>query len=326
MSQPVPAELAAFIKDGTKFIIAGHKEPDGDCVGSQLALCSVLRRMDKTALPCSAGPFKRTEVMPYAAQFSQSPNEKERDGARVIIVDCSAPERTGDLAACIQGLPTAYIDHHASGEHSGSSMETPVFRDINAPSVTFMILSLMETLGLCPEKAEADLLLFGLCTDTGFFRHLDSGSAETFAAVEKLVRAGANPKLSFQAINGGKSLNSRIMLGHILSRAEAVFKGRLIVSYETYEDVQRLGPASRDSDMLYQLLQSVSGVEAIVIIREETPGNCTVGLRSRDRIDVSAIAASFGGGGHRNAAGFSITGTISNVNDVIIDSFKKIFY
>lgn len=317
-----PADLLDFIKNGELFIVAGHKEPDGDCVGSQLALCSALRRTGKKAFPCSDGPFKRTEVMPFAERFSALPGERERAGARVILVDCSSPERTGGLAPHLEGLPLALIDHHSAGDHCRYS---PVYLDANAPSVTCMILSLIEALGLSLAKEEAELLFFGLCTDTGFFRHLDEGSEETFTAAAKMIGAGANPKRTFQAINGGKRLESRLLLGHILSRAEALFNDRLVVSFETREDIQRLGLESRDSDMLYQLLQSVAGVEAIAIVREEAPLECTVGLRSRDQIDVAAVAQALGGGGHRNAAGFSMKGSIQDTMAVVVKSFEQVF-
>jgi phosphoesterase RecJ-like protein len=321
----VPGELIQFIKTGSKFLVAGHKEPDGDCVGSQLALCSVLRRLGKEALPCSAGPFKRTEVMPYAGLFTPAPGEKEREKARVIVVDCSAGHRTGDLAPYLEGLPAAVIDHHATGDHPASSGEKPVFLDPAAPSVSFMILLLIEALGLSPVREEAELLFFGLCTDTGFFRHVDEGGADTFAAASRLIRAGASPKKTFQAMNGGKSLNSRILMGILLTRAESHFDGRLILSFEKYDETQRFGLEGRDSDNLYQLLQSVAGVEAIVIIRQETAENCTVGFRSRDSIDVAAIAAGFGGGGHKNAAGLSINGLIEDLRPKILAAFEKAF-
>jgi phosphoesterase RecJ-like protein len=321
----VPEELIQFIKTGTKFLVAGHKEPDGDCVGSQLALCSLLRRLGKEAVPCSAGPFKRTEILPYAKLFISAPGEAERKNARVIVVDCSAPYRTGDLAACLEGLPAAVIDHHATGDHPPSSAETPVFLDPEAPSVTFLILLLFEALGETPAPEEAELLFFGLCTDTGFFRHVDEGGAETFAAAARLVGAGASPKKVFQAIHGGKSLGSRILMGMLLARTESFFEGRLLLSSEEYEETRRFGLEGRDSDSLYQLLQSVAGVEAIVIIRQETPENCTAGFRSRDAIDVAAIAAEFGGGGHKNAAGFSAAGTIKELRPKILAAFEKVF-
>ena len=326
MAVCVPGELVQFINSGEKFIVVGHKDPDGDCVGSQLALCSALRRMGREAAACSAGPFERSEITPYAGRFIEAPGEKEKAGAKLIVVDCSSIERTGSLAPCLEGLPAAVIDHHGMGTHAPSTPQAPVYLDPDSPSCTLLILALIEALGLELSGEEAALLLFGLCTDTGFFRHLDEASAAVFEAAAKMIRTGANPKEIFFAIYGGKSLNSRIFMGHILSRAESLFDGRLIISYETLEDRQRFGLEGRDSDSLYQLLQSVAGVEAIVIIRQELVDNCTVGFRSIDKIDVAAIAASFGGGGHKNAAGISTNGTISDIKQKIIESFAKIFH
>jgi phosphoesterase RecJ-like protein len=324
-SLPVPAALIEFIKTGTRFLIAGHKEPDGDCVGSQLALTSALRRLGIEAVPCSAGPFKRTEVKPYESRFITAPGEAERRDARVILLDCSAGHRTGDLAPFLEGLPLGIIDHHKTGEAPPLSAGTPVYIDPGAPSVTFMIQKLMAALDLKPSPEEAELLLFGLCTDTGFFRHVDSGGAETFTAAAGMIRAGASPKETFRAINGGKSLDSRILMGLVLSRAESHFGGKLILTSEQYGETRRFGLEGRDSDSLYMMLQSVGDVEAITVIRQETPENCTIGFRSRDYVDVAAVAAIFGGGGHKNAAGASAPGTIEELRLKILEAFGKIF-
>jgi phosphoesterase RecJ-like protein len=325
MAVPVPPDLLDFIKQKNKFLVAGHKEPDGDCVGSQLALVSTLRRMGKDAIPCSAGPFKRTEVKAFERYFTAAPGETEQKDAGLLIVDCGSPDRTGDLESFIRGLPTAIIDHHAGSRYAESKNPALSFIDGDAPSVTFMVLELVEALGLTPTREEAELLLFGLCTDTGFFRHVDGRGAQTFEAAARMIRAGANPKKAFRDIYGGKSLDSRILMGSILSRAEAHFGGRLILSTEEYEESQRYGLAGRDSDMVYQALQSIDGMEAIVIIRQEKPGNCTVGFRSRDDVDVAAVAKCFGGGGHKNAAGASIPGTIPEIKAKILARFNTIF-
>ena len=323
MANVVP--LVDFIRKGSKFLIAGHKEPDGDCVGSQLALVSLLRRMGKEAIPCSAGPFKRTEIKAYEHFFISAPNEKDRAAASVIIVDCSSADRTGDLEPLLAGLPCAFIDHHETGIYPGASAEGPAYVDARAPSTTSLVLKLIEALGLQPLREEAELLFLGLCTDTGFFRFVDSGSAATFDTAAALVRYGANPKAAYAAMHGGKNLDSRRLMGHILIRAESFFDGKLILSVEEYEEFCRFGLEGRDSDSLYQLLQSVAGVEAIVIIRQETPEKCTVGLRSRDLVDVALVAESFGGGGHKNAAGFSTAATIAGLKPKIIDAFGRIF-
>lgn len=317
---PVPIELIDFIRNGEDFLVAGHKEPDGDCVGSQLALASLLGRMGKRATPCSAGPFKRPEVIPYRELFTAAPTITDRERTRVIIVDCTNASRTGDLEPYLARSRAAVIDHHASAE----AFADVSYVDPNAPSVTFLILALIEALGLHPTKEEADLLLFGLCTDTGFFRHADEGSEETFEFAARMIRAGASPKRAFTAMNGGKSLDSRILLGLVLSRAESHFEGRLLYSYENLEDTARFGLQGRDSDTLYQLLQSVEGAEAVFIIRQETPERCTVGFRSKG-IDVASIAERFGGGGHKLAAGLSAEGTIPILKSKILNAFSEAF-
>jgi phosphoesterase RecJ-like protein len=319
----VPPEMLAFIRGGNKFLVAGHKEPDGDCVGSQLALSLFLKRLNKEAIPCSAGPFKRTEVMPYAGRFISRPGEEERKNARVILLDCSVTSRAGDLEPALEGLPLGIIDHHAAAPEENQALAA--YLNPGAPSVTTMILDLIEAFGMPPTEEEAALLFLGLCTDTGFFRHVDAGGAGTFAAASRMIAAGANPKAAFQAINGGKTLNSRILMGLVLSRAQAYFSGRLILASEEYQDTQRYGLESRDSDMIYQLLQSVAGVEAMGIIRQESLEQCTVGLRSRDRIDVGTIASTLGGGGHKNAAGLSIAGHIPEVQALLLRAFEAAF-
>jgi phosphoesterase RecJ-like protein len=315
---PVPELLLDFIRQGTKFLLAGHKDPDGDCVGSQLALASALKRLGKETIPCSAGPFKRPELFPYADRFTAQITGADRKGARVIVTDCSDLERTGDLESQLRGLPLAVIDHHATNSSSGAV----IFLDIKAPAVTFMIFALIEALGLTPSKEEAEYLFFGLCTDTGFFRHLDHTGAEAFRRAARMIELGANPKLTFNAINGGKSLESRKLIGLVLARAEAHYDGKLIVSSEKYEETQELGAQGRDSDVLYQLLLAVKGVEAIAVIRQEKPDSCSLGLRSRDWVNVAEVARQFGGGGHKNASGAMINSVIAALKPRVIEAFK----
>lgn len=321
MKGPTPPEaLLDFLREGSRFIVAGHKEPDGDCVGSQLALTSLLRRMGKEAVACSSGPFKRPEVVPYEARFLKEAPEGYGPEARVLLLDCSAASRAGDLEGALEGFPRAVIDHHASAADPGESS----YLDPGAPSVTYLILQLMDALGIEPDVEEAQLLLFGLCTDTGYFRHIDAGRPQALEAGARLVDAGADPKAVFQAMYGGKSLGSRILMGRILSRVESLFEGKLLLSYETQEDTETFGLQGRDSDMLYQLLQSVAGVQAVVLIRQETADNCTVGLRSTAAVDVAAVAARFGGGGHKQAAGLSAPGSIQGLRERLVAVFSEI--
>jgi phosphoesterase RecJ-like protein len=126
-------------------------------------------------------------------------------------------------------------------------------------------------------------------------------------------------------IYGGKSYGSRKLLGILLSRCEDYYSEKLMVTWETREDISKFGKESRDSDTLYQLLFSIKGSRTAVLLREEENDEISCSLRSREPIDVGAVAAEFGGGGHKLASGFSLQGTtLSNVKKQIIDRFKDI--
>ncbi len=312
--------LIEFLNTYQNFIIAGHKEPDGDCVGSSLALGSFLRRQNKNVILMSAGPFKRTEIQKYERLFlSRLPSDSfTPENTGVVIVDCAGFDRIGSIENQLKNFPYIVIDHHATNNQKNDSFLVMT----EAPSTTFLIQSIIEKISGNLTEEEASALFFGLCTDTGFFRHLDERSSEVFLHASRLVAAGANPKKNFMDMNGGKSFDSRILIAKILNRMQKYYGGRLIVSYETYEDTNTYGIEGRDSDILYQLIQTIEGVEAICIIRQESLENCSVGFRSLDRIDVSKIAASFGGGGHKQASGLYIKGTIEELLPKFVEAFK----
>ena len=315
-----PVDLLAaldFIKQYRTFAIIGHEEPDGDSLGSQLALASFLQRSGKEASCYSPGPFLRPEIQDLAGRFATTALEPP---VAAIVLDCSTPDRIGRYAAEIAELPVAVIDHHASGVPFGDVR----YVDPNAPSVTFVILKLIEAAGGKPTREEAVLLFFGLCTDTGFFRHLEQGSQETFAASDRLVAAGASPKDTFAKMFGNRTHDSRKLLGRLLKRAERRFDGKVIVAWETEEELEEFGKEQRDSDALYQQLQMVRGCEIVILIRQEETERCSVGLRSSGTIDVGAIAKHFGGGGHRNASGYDRHGRVPDVLTEIIDYFESV--
>jgi phosphoesterase RecJ-like protein len=323
-----PADFLDFIKKYNKFILAGHEEPDADCIGSQLALASLLNRLGKTALLKSAGPFRKTEVLPYKDLFSAEISAEDRAGAAALIVDCSAPSRTGSLCEGLKTLPLGVIDHHAAGAlcDGAGSDGSPVctYIEAAAPSSTVLVFSLFKALPLDFTADEARLLFLGLCADSGFFRHIDSGGGEIFRIAAELAEAGASPKETFAKIFGGKSLNSRLLLGTVLSHTETYFGGKLLIVVEELAETERYGIENRDSDTLYKLLMEIEGVEAVAALRQSSPTQCAIGMRSRDSVDVSKAAAIFGGGGHKNAAGAYVEGSIAGLKQSVLNEFEKI--
>ncbi|MDY7030046.1 MAG: bifunctional oligoribonuclease/PAP phosphatase NrnA [Spirochaetota bacterium] len=313
----IPQEVLDVLGEGEHYIILGHKEPDGDCIGSQLGLGRFLARRGKHVHLVSPGPFQRVELEPWRDEFAPHiPDQIDPARTIVVVVDCSTLERIGYLADEIEPLKlkTVVIDHHSSGTPFGDVRHI----DPAAPSVTMMILDLIEELGDIPTREEAGILLFGLATDTGFFRHLEADNQDVFEAVGRLTAFGASPKDIYQRMYGGRSLESKRLLGVLLERTRSYCDGKLIITYETLDELDQFGIENRDSDSLYQQLQGVLGTETILFIREERPGECSVGLRSNADVDVGRIALSFGGGGHAKAAGFSWKGSYKESLEAVL--------
>ena len=317
-------ELKAFIDNHNFFFIAGHKEPDGDCITSCLGIAAILDYFGKPYQLLSAGPFKRNEVMRWQDKFSDTmefQDESERKNSGLFITDCSEIIRLGDIDGDFKGLDTFIIDHHKTSEIGG---ELKGFINSDAPACAFLIQLFYEKLiGPVPSEL-AKILFFGICTDTGFFRFLTTNSSEVFAAVSRLVADGADPRTTYRDINSGKPYSTRKLLGILLNKAERYLDGKLVITYESLEDTKKWGLEGRDSDSLYQLMLSAKGVEAVVFLRQDTETTCTGGFRSQDKIDVSIVAAKFGGGGHKNASGMSCNGRVETLIPQIVKEFARI--
>lgn len=327
MKKLTPEQIKSFsdfLDSHNFFLIAGHKDPDGDAISSCLGMASLLDHLNKPYQLLSAGPFKRQEIKDKESLFSseiQFMDQEERNKTGLIIVDCSEIIRLGEIDGDIKGFDTFVVDHHKTAECE-ANMKSII--DSTAPAASCLVQMLYESLvGKLDEKT-ANTLFFGMATDTGFFRFLDQNSAEVFLSTARMVEAGVNPRLVYDKITSGKPYFTRKLLGHILDSAERYCNGKLVVASETMEDTHKYGIDGRDSDALYQLLLAVEGVEAVVFVRQETEHSCTAGLRSRDSVDVSAIAASFGGGGHKNASGMSVEGKLDTLIPEICKRFARV--
>jgi phosphoesterase RecJ-like protein len=318
----VPETLLAFLASHTSFLLIGHQEPDADCLGSQLALGSFLSRQGKTVKLYNHGPFKRAEINRYQPLFAPRIDAFDKVSAPgVIIVDCSTLDRIGDLQQDLSGLKVAVIDHHATAGDFGDVR----WIESHRASCTWMVHRLITALGSVPNAEEAHWLMLGLATDTGFFRHLEAGAQDTFRTAADLSAAGASAKAVFQQISGGKVLANQRLMGLVLSRTESHFGGRMMFSWEDLGDRGNYGAENRESDVIYQTLQGVTGVELIVLLRQDTPGKVTGGLRSKSFLDVAALAQKLGGGGHVRASGFSCSGTVAQVKAKILSEVAPFF-
>lgn len=313
-----------FIQSHDFFLVIGHKEPDGDCLASCYGVKGILEHYNKDYQLLSAGPFKRTEIKCYEQDFSAEMeflDESERKKTGLIIVDCCENSRLGEIDGDLKNLDTFVIDHHKT---AGLAENALGYIDADAPACAFLVQQFYEKMIGPVNKDLAEILFFGLSTDTGFFRFLGEGSGVVFEAAGRLVSYGVDPRKIYNKINSGKSYSTRKLLGILLEKAETYLNGKLVITYESMEDTKLYGQEGRDSDSLYQLLLSVKDVEAVVFLRQETAISCTGGFRSLDKVDVSEIAAKFGGGGHKNASGMSCNGRVETLIPQIVKEFARV--
>jgi phosphoesterase RecJ-like protein len=281
-----------------------------------MAFKALLESLGKGGLLISAGPFDRPEISTYESMFSRDVSGADREASpAVVVLDCSTADRIGPPGEHVKGLPILVIDHHSSGTAFGDVR----FVIPAVPATTFLVLAISDAFGLTPSIEEARLMLFGLCTDTGFFRHLGSGTGETFRGIARLVDLGASTAEIFQMVFGRRDLASRKLLALMLQRTESCWNDRLLLTWQAIADRGPQEGYLRGEDDLYRLLQTVKGNEVVVLIKEESDGLYSVGLRSNRAVDVGSVAASFGGGGHRQAAGCDMRGTLDSIRKKLIE-------
>ncbi len=319
-------QILDFIKKYDNFLIFGHEDPDADCVCSPIALSIFIKSLGKTAQVYSQLPFKRTELKQFEKYCKSEISESDiTKNSAVILLDHHTPARTAPFSKAVASLPTAIIDHHDTKSEPVPEGIEAVYIDSKAPSTTVVIYKFMKFCKYTPDSFVSNLLFLGLCTDTGFFRHLEEHSGDVFRVAGELSDLGASPNKVFYEVYGNRSLTSRTFLGIMLSRMEAFFDGKLLVVYETIADLKHYQPIDRDKDMLYQILLGTKDVKIVASFREDEPNRCSVSLRTTENIDVAKMAADFGGGGHKKASGYSVNKAIEDAIAAFV-SYIEIFF
>lgn len=305
-----------FIDKYDNFLLFGHEDPDADSICSMLVFSAFLIDRGKESTVYAQLPFTRKELQTLAPLCRGKVDSSSLKGSTaVFLIDCSTPERTGPFADTAGRFPCAVIDHHDSGEiNGGAGIIEP-----EAPSATALVLDFLLANNFTPDREQSQLLLLGLCTDTGFFRHVSAGESGAFKAAAKLCELGASPNSAYYTIYGSRSPGSRIFLATIFSRMQFRFDGKLLTVYEKLSDLQLFAAEDRDKDVMYQLLLGTEGVVVTAYFKEEENSRCSVSLRTREEIDLSLAASDLGGGGHKKASGYTVESSIENA----IESFIK---
>jgi phosphoesterase RecJ-like protein len=295
---------AVLAEPGRRFLVATHRNPDGDAIGSMLGMARALRAQGREATLWHAEP----DSVPDELRFLVGAGEEITTGvpadARELVLlalDCASEHRLADHPpGRLAGL-VVNVDHH----HDNTRFGHLDLVDGAASSTAELVLRILDHMGwpLTPEVAEP--LYVGLVTDTGRFSYANTGP-DAHRAAARLIEAGVEPSAVYRRLYEDVPLSALHLAGRALAGAESALDGRLVTATLTQADMDRAG--SGDTDGIVEALRAARGAEASALLRElPGGGGFRVSLRaSSDRVDVSAVARSEGGGGgHRAAAGFT---------------------
>ena len=313
----VPEDPIAAILDvlrrGERFLVCSHTRPDGDAVGSMLAMGMLFEQMGKHADLVASD---RVPAVYRSLPGADSIHHVLRvhgfyDAA--ILLECDSLERSR-----IRGLEPYFhinIDHHASGRNFGHLN----WIDRDAASVGELVHRLVKAAGAAVTPEMARCLYTTVLTDTGGFCY--GGVREsTFKLAAELAHAGADPLQVARQIYYATPEPRLHLLGAALSTLRR--EGRLAWLWVTNEEMVRTAAAEEDCEGIVNYAISISGVDAAVFLRELQEGRVRLSLRSKGRIDVAAIASGLGGGGHENAAGVTLDGPIDLAIRQILDVLR----
>jgi len=304
------------IDKAKSIVILTHETPDGDAIGSSLALYAGLKQLGKDADVIIPEYSKTFEFLPNSKEIKKEGRLQNYDLA--IALDCGDIRRLNGFVDYFENANTRIsIDHHSSNT---------MFADYNfvnpmAPATAQILIIILEALGIIINKEIGTCLLAGIITDTGGFKYKGI-TAETFEFVAELLATGVNVSDIYKKVLQTIS-RTRFNLKQIaMNRIEFLENGKLTFTYITKEDEQNVGAGINDHDGIVEMGRDVEGVEVSIFLRE-TDNGYKISLRSNEYVNVSDICLMFGGGGHVRAAGGNINLPFEQAKTKIIEECKK---
>jgi phosphoesterase RecJ-like protein len=310
----MPLDWAPFVelvRQHERFLLTTHVRPDGDGLGSMLALADALGQLGKSVrmVVASVLPPRYDFLDPTRRiQRFHLPGEEYRDTGAVVVLDTGTWNQLGDFGALLRQLPCprAVIDHHPTQDDLGAVR----FVDTSAEATGRLVHEAITALGTPLSPDAAHCLFVALAMDTGWFRHRNTTPA-TLALAGRLVESGARPTEAYEALFEQNTLGRLNLTGLVLGRMQVVHGGKVAYTEIHKGDYEATGAVPQDSEDLVNYTRSVAGTEVGLFFMEQPRGGIKVSLRSRT-LDVGRIAEQFGGGGHRLASGCTLDATLED--------------
>jgi phosphoesterase RecJ-like protein len=293
------AAIRAVVADGHRFLITSHARPDGDAIGSQLALALALTRLGKTVRVVNRDPVPEP-FRPFAgADLVEVAPAVDGDFDALFVMECGDLTRPG--VSGLERYRAINIDHHLGNTGFGEI----TWFDESAAACAELVADLLDGLGVAWTAEMATQLYVGILTDTGSFRH-GQISARTFEICRRIAEAGVDAAaVARQIYDSGTAARLKLM-GAVLDRMRLEAGGRLAVLWLDDGMLAAAGATYDDTDGLVNLPLTAATVRASLMFkRTDATGEVRVSLRSKGEVDVRTLAQRYAGGGHRNAAGFT---------------------
>lgn len=311
--------ICRILREKDRFLIACHENPEGDAIGSELALALALRKMGKTATVLNADPVPANLLfLPGADTVVFTEDGSKYDVA--VVLDCGSPERTGRVGRELRKCPLLVnIDHHRTNGYLGEL----ALVDPDAAATGLLIHRVLSAMGYEIDLDVATNIYVAVLTDTGSF-HYGSSSPEAFEVAGEMVRRGVDPWAVAEQVCETQSAHRLRLLGRVLDSLEVSADGRVACITTMREDLREFASGKDALEGFINYPRAIVGVEVAVSFREEEGGVFRVSFRSKGRVDVSGVAARFGGGGHRNAAGCTVPGTLADVKKRVLEALAAV--
>lgn len=302
--------LAKLIEDHQSFLVVAHVNPDGDAIGSTLALCHILWSMGKDATPFNVSPVPFNFLYLDGAERFAHTLSQDAHFDVTIMLDCAQQPRVGEnFPANGWGDHIAVVDHHLTWDDDFAQVYV---RDTEAAAVGEMIYRLGLTLDVPVTLPMAEACYTSVMTDTGGFRY-GKTSTLTFQIASHLVAFGVNPWRINSNVYENEPLGRMRLLARVLDTLDVSDCGRLAFIQIGADMLAQTGTDSTMIDGFINYARRIQGVEVATQLRELDKDHYKVSFRSSGAINVAALAESFGGGGHHNAAGCTISGDVADI-------------
>ncbi len=307
------------MEESNNIVILSHAAPDGDSLGSSLALYNYLLEHNKQVTVIV------DDEVPHIYKFLKGADKIERVGYAddfdlAVVVDSSDAERLGKTDRYLANKKIINIDHHLSNSKFG----TYNIVDSKASATAEIIYEIFESQNIVMSKDIAECIYVGIVTDTGQFQYSNTTS-KTHRITESLLNKGVEPAQIFKLVYQNNTKGKTKLIAYAINSLEFYCEDRISSMVLTKDDYLSVGATDEDTEGIINFGRDIISVELAILFKESSENKVKVSFRSKNKIDVNILAGEFGGGGHKSAAGATIIGKMEDVKKSVLDKAFKLF-